>query len=147
MKEKKVEHHVQATKPHHDQNLSSLDDRRAAGGERRSTGPRPAHAATIVVNGTADVIANDGQCTLREAITAANTDTVSGAAAGECAAGVITDTITLPAGTYTLALSGYSEDNNATGDLDLKSDITINGADADTTIIDADQKDRVMEIS
>lgn len=44
-------------------------------------------ANTITVNSTADVVANDGQCTLREALIAANTNTASGAAAGECAAG------------------------------------------------------------
>ena len=52
-----------------------------------------AFAATITVNSTADTAANDGVCTLREAITAANTDTASGAMAGECAAGSGTDTI------------------------------------------------------
>ncbi len=50
-------------------------------------------AATITVNSTADNAANDGVCTLREAITAANTDTASGAAAGECAAGAGADDI------------------------------------------------------
>ena len=51
-------------------------------------------AATIVVNSTADSAANDGHCTLREAITAANTNSVSGGAAGECiAGGTGTDTI------------------------------------------------------
>ncbi|MDL2718860.1 MAG: CSLREA domain-containing protein, partial [Acidobacteriota bacterium] len=49
--------------------------------------PAAARAATITVNSTADTSANDGVCTLREAITAANTNTASGAAAGECAAG------------------------------------------------------------
>ncbi len=44
-------------------------------------------AATITVNSTADAIGDDGQCTLREAMIAANTNTPSGAAAGECAAG------------------------------------------------------------
>jgi CSLREA domain-containing protein len=47
----------------------------------------PAFAATITVNSTTDVQANDGVCTLREAIVAANANTVSGGAAGECAAG------------------------------------------------------------
>jgi len=46
-----------------------------------------AQAATITVNSTADVMVNDGVCTLREAIIAANTNTASGAMAGECAAG------------------------------------------------------------
>jgi len=50
-------------------------------------------AATITFNSTADNAANDGVCTLREAITAANTDTASGAAAGECAAGAGADDI------------------------------------------------------
>ena len=45
---------------------------------------------TINVNSLADVAANDGVCTLHEAITAANTNTASGAAAGECAAGSVT---------------------------------------------------------
>ncbi len=52
-----------------------------------------AHAAGIVVNSTADVIADDGECTLREAIIAANTNTASGATAGECAAGEAAPTV------------------------------------------------------
>ena len=51
-------------------------------------------AATITVNSTLDVANNsDGKCTLREAITAANSDTASGGPAGECAAGSGTDSI------------------------------------------------------
>ena len=38
----------------------------------------------IVVNSLADVVANDGSCTLREAITAANSDRASGTLAGDC---------------------------------------------------------------
>jgi len=56
----------------------------------------PARAATITVNTAADVgPANDGVCTFREAIIAANTNTASGPAAGECATGdhLVTDTI------------------------------------------------------
>jgi CSLREA domain-containing protein len=45
-------------------------------------------AATIVVNSLSDVAnANDGLCTLREAITAANTNAAAGVVVGECAAG------------------------------------------------------------
>jgi CSLREA domain-containing protein len=95
----------------------------------------PVHAANITVNSTADVIADDSQCTLREAITAANTDAASGGTTGECAAGSGADTITLPAGTYTLTITGSGEDDNASGDLDITSDITINGASSDNTII------------
>lgn len=50
-------------------------------------------AATITVNSTADTAANDGVCTLREAITSANSNAVSGAAVGECVAGDGNDTI------------------------------------------------------
>jgi CSLREA domain-containing protein len=64
-----------------------------------------APAATITVNSTADVAnSTDGLCTLREAITAANTDTASGVVAGECGAGGGPDTIDLTglSGTITL---------------------------------------------
>ena len=50
-------------------------------------------AAAITVNGTGDSAANDGSCTLREAIVSANTDTASGAMAGECDAGSAVDVI------------------------------------------------------
>jgi CSLREA domain-containing protein len=48
----------------------------------------PAWAADITVNSLADAAdGTDGECTLREAISAANTDTASGTASGECAKG------------------------------------------------------------
>ena len=88
--------------------------------------PAAARAATITVNSTADTAANDGVCTLREAITAANTNTASGAAAGECAAGAagldtiafaipgagvqtITAVLGFPAITEPLFINGYSQ--------------------------------------
>lgn len=46
-----------------------------------------AHAATLTVNSAADVVANDGVCTLREAIFASNGNQPSGVAMGECTAG------------------------------------------------------------
>jgi CSLREA domain-containing protein len=102
----------------------------------------PSYAAAITVNTTTDELNSDGDCSLREAITAANANTATDA----CAAGSGTDTITLPAGTYTLSVAGIGEDANATGDLDLTSNITINGAGATTTVIDANDIDRVMHI-
>ena len=51
--------------------------------------------AQILVDSTADVAADDGVCTLREAITAANTDLVSGVQAGECEHGNGPDVIRL----------------------------------------------------
>lgn len=94
-------------------------------------------AATFIVTKTADT--NDGtcdaDCSLREAIVAAN------ASAGA-------DTITLPAGTYNLTIPGANEDLAATGDLDITEQLTINGAGAGTTTIDISSiSDRVFDIS
>jgi CSLREA domain-containing protein len=93
----------------------------------------PVYAAGITVNTTADEDNTGANCSLREAITAANTDM----AYGGCTAGSSADIITLPAGTYTLTIPGGNEDSNETGDLDITSDLTINGAGAGTTKIQA----------
>ena len=80
-------------------------------------------AAGITVNSLTDTAADDGVCTLHEAIIAANTDTASGATLGECAAGSSSDVITFSvAGTITLA-SGLPA---------ITSDVTIDGAAAIT---------------
>lgn len=102
----------------------------------------PVYAANIVVNTTDDELNSDGDCSLREAIQSANTDT----AVDACTAGNGTDIITVPAGTYTLSIVGAGEDANATGDLDVTSNLTINGASAASTIIDGGGIDRVIEI-
>jgi CSLREA domain-containing protein len=48
---------------------------------------RQSAASTITVNSLSDVTnGSDGLCTLREAITAANSNAASGRVAGECAA-------------------------------------------------------------
>jgi CSLREA domain-containing protein len=52
-----------------------------------------AQAATITVNSLADTALDDGSCTLREAITAVNTNSASGGTAGECTAGTSSDLI------------------------------------------------------
>jgi len=66
---------------------------------------------TIMVNTLADTINDsDGNCSLREAVIAANTDTASGSAIGECNAGNGIDTITLGIiGTYHLTIGGANE--------------------------------------
>ena len=71
---------------------------------------------------------------LREAIIAVNSDSASGY------------TITLGAGTFTLSIGGVNEDASATGDLDITSDITIVGAGMLSTIIDANDIDRVFDV-
>ncbi|MEZ4735548.1 MAG: CSLREA domain-containing protein [Caldilineaceae bacterium] len=52
----------------------------------------PAYAAGITVDSTADTVAGDGTCTLREAINNANAD--ADTTGGDCAAGAGDDTIT-----------------------------------------------------
>lgn len=77
------------------------------------------NAANITVDTFVDEISPNGECSLREAIINANNDNQSGST--DCAAGVTAevDTIQLQAGTYTLSISGRSEDVAVTGDLDL----------------------------
>ena len=91
--------------------------------------PHAAFAASLTVTKTADT--NDGvcdaDCSLREAISAAN-------------AGPGGDTITVPGGTYLLTIGnagGANEDGNATGDLDVNNSVTIQGAGSGSTIIEA----------
>ncbi|MGB0386195.1 MAG: choice-of-anchor Q domain-containing protein [Ardenticatenaceae bacterium] len=102
-------------------------------------------SATITVNSTADVVADDGLCTLREAITAANRDTASGLLSGECAAGSGHDTIVLSGVSYPLALAGPNEEENATGDLDFRSHVTIEVTSGMATI-DGNRLDRVLHV-
>src|SRR5438128_7834324 len=93
----------------------------------------PAAAAMFTVNDTADAVdavldgncaTAGGTCTLRAAIQEANAH--PGA-----------DTIMVPAGTYLLTIEGRDEDAAVTGDLDITDDLTITGAGADRTILDA----------
>ncbi len=82
----------------------------------------------------ADLVTPGLQITLRAAVQHANV--TLGA-----------DAITLPAGVYKLKIKGAGEDAAATGDLDLLEDVTITGADALTTIVDAKKaKDRSFEV-
>ncbi len=93
-------------------------------------GVTPADAiAGIVVNSSADAIADDGLCTLREAITNANGDSQLYATAGECSAGSGADTISFAAD-YTITLVGSQLPAVTTA-------ITINGNGEANTIIEA----------
>ena len=101
-----------------------------------------ARAATITVTTTDDEVNSDGDCSLREAVRAANLDQ----AVDACPAGNGADTIRLPAGTYILTVAGMSEDAALTGDLDITEDLTINGARRTNTTIDAGGLDRVFDL-
>jgi CSLREA domain-containing protein len=87
--------------------------------------------ATDAVQGDGACATSSGTCTLRAAVQEAN------ALPGS-------DVISLPAGTYTLTIPGRLETNSATGDLNVNTDMTINGAGAATTIVDANGLDRVF---
>ena len=97
--------------------------------------------STFRVNTVLDTVAvnlhngkdSSGHVSLRSAIMAADAHGGS-------------NTIVVPAGTYTLTIPGANEDASATGDLDLKGKITIKGASTTGTIIDGDQLDRVFQV-
>lgn len=102
--------------------------------------------STIMVNNNEDSISEDGFCTLREAITSANTDAPSGSSVGECSAGNGNDTILIPAGVYTLSITGAWEDSNLTGDLDITSNLTLIGAGSSSTTLTASEIDRPLHV-
>ena len=90
----------------------------------------------IEVNSTAQSPGASGDCTLGEALQAANTNlAVDGCSAGST---VGADTIMLPAGTYTLSTVAFT-DNGFFGDAGLPgitTDVVIQGAGSETTIIE-----------
>jgi CSLREA domain-containing protein len=100
--------------------------------------PAPgALGATIVVTTNADTTANDAQCSIREAIAAANTDTATGGCpAGDAGA----DTVALGTATYNLDSGG--------GELVISDDLTVSGAGAAaTTVTQGVGPARVIEIT
>ncbi len=104
--------------------------------------PATGLAATFTVNTEADFVdSNPGDglcfgdipfaCSLRAAIIETNALASS-------------DTIHLPAGHYMLAIPGTLEDEAFEGDLDVRGTLTIEGAGAETTIIDGQNLDTVI---
>ncbi len=95
----------------------------------------PARAAVFIPNKLTDSAdgACDSDCSLREAILAAN-------------AAIGADFIVLGPGTYSLSLTGSGEDFGTTGDLDVSDDLAIVGRDAAGTVIDANQIDRAFDV-
>jgi len=96
----------------------------------------PARAMSITVDTTTDEHDGncwDGDCSLRDAIIAANNSPGP-------------DTIALGSGTYVLSITGPGDDIGWTGDLDIADALTITGLGPDQTIIDANGIDRVFDL-
>ena len=83
-------------------------------------------AATLSVTTTADLVADDGACSLREALNAANQNLPG----TDCPGGdplPIIDEIELPIGVYSLTLGLPGDDSNGSGDLDITESVVIRG--------------------
>ena len=109
--------------------------------------PVLASAATIPVDVTNDELNGDGDCSLREAVQAANTNAVvGGCESGD--AGI--DTIELPSSPagYELNRGHDGEDANLEGDLDVVESLTLAGQDAYaySQTIDAGITDRAIDV-
>ena len=103
-----------------------------------------AAAADFSVNTTADEVdatpgdgvcaSAEGACSVRAAII--ETNALEGG-----------DVISIPAGTYVLTIPGVDEDASATGDLDIRDDLTLEGAGSLLTILDGGGLDFVVSAS
>jgi CSLREA domain-containing protein len=99
-----------------------------------STTALPCSTVIIPVTKTADTndgICSSADCSLREAVIMSNT----------CPG---TQTISIPAGTYTLSIAGTGEDAAATGDLDILDNAALSGTG--NPVIDGGGADRVFEV-
>ena len=109
--------------------------------------PALAYGEVIEPDAFTDGIATNNNCTLREAVQAANENIpIDDCPAGS---GTETDRIFLDAGHYKLTIPGH-EDSNLMGDLDADVSTTsgplfIRGAGMAATFIDAEMDDRVIE--
>lgn len=104
------------------------------------------HAATITVNSNLDITpADDGVCTLREAINSANGDSASGPMAGECDAGAGADDIVFDASLTGQAIRLYGSQLPT-----ITTEMTISGptaGDASSIVLDGDGQSRVVDIN
>ncbi len=111
------------------------------------TANRVRASTPITVTTTEDLLQDDGECSLREAVIAANTNTPTGG----CIGGDGVDTIVFDASltspaVFVLTLAGANEDNSATGDLDITGILTLQGSGSERIIIDGNSTDRVFDV-
>lgn len=91
-------------------------------------------AGGVLTNGVCETAPANCICTLRAAIMKANHFPGGGVA------------INIPAGTYGLVIAPNGLDDETTGDLNITNTMTINGAGAASTSIDANKIDRVINV-
>lgn len=112
--------------------------------------PSPTSVPNVIVNTTLDMLADDGYCTLREAVHTAASGDPSGSSPNECTLSPTGNRIIeVPAGHYQLTLTSGIEDWQW-GDLDFGHPIdriTVRGAGVTQTMIDGMAQDRVMDLT
>jgi CSLREA domain-containing protein len=105
----------------------------------------PGRAETsMIVSTTADELNDNGECSLREAVRLANgtsTDPACGDDQGAPYSIVLAD-----GETYTLSIAGSDEDDAATGDLDVRAQVTIGPAGDGAATVDGGGLDRVFQV-
>ena len=109
--------------------------------------PAVAGAATIKVGTTTDELNSDGDCSLREAVQAANTNS----SVDECAKGQAgkRDTVALKPKNYELTIPSTDEGANVDGDLDVTTGgpLTIRGVEqSGGTDISQGGEDRILDV-
>lgn len=100
-------------------------------------------AATLTVDSESDAVdlaPGDGVCA-----TAAGTCTLR-AAVQESNAWSGPDLVVIPAGSYALTLEGAGEDDAASGDLDVRGDVMLQGQGSDVVVIDGRGLDRCIDL-
>ena len=100
-------------------------------------------AGSIIVTTTVDEFDTSPDCSLREAIQSANTDSDFG---GCTRVGTAPYTIHVPAGTYVLDVEPTGGVDNANDDLDITRPVNIVGQEASNTIIDGNAYLRVIDV-
>ncbi len=117
----------------------------------RAVSAVPASSYSIGVTTTTDEydVTLNSTCSLREAVKTANNAADFGGCTRVIGDGSGADTILLPSGTYTLTLTGWGEDFDATGDLDIRNSMSISSTGATHPIVrggDLGWADRIFHI-